>query len=342
MFQRLRLHSQNAASSGAPIMRGVFRPVRPDRVRHKPRTRRCFDLHGRLHAAQVPALSILLSIPLVLSCALTASANTLPSRADRASAQQESAQQLVREVVWNEVQAQLHDRSHWRFHETQWKGGVPKVYDVIQTKYGDLHRLLAIDGKPLDGKALQAENRRIQKLCHDPGQIIQEQQARNADARQERAMLEMLPTAFIFSEDGREGDVIKLSFTPDPNFRPATREAEVFHHMDGTMLVDAHMKRLLAIDGELMTRVEFWGGLLGHLDAGGTFKVRQRDVGDGHWDMVYLHVNMAGKALFFKTISVQQHESYSDYHRVPDDITPTQAAKELNEDVESQRDLAGE
>jgi Tfp pilus assembly protein PilN len=288
-------------------------------------------------------LPILLSVLLAFCCrAATARAEALPPAAPQAESQQQSAQQLVRDVVWNEIQAQKQDQRHWRFHETQWKSAGRKMYDVIQTKYGNLHRLLAIDGKPLQGKALEVENKRIQRLSSEPDQIAAAQKRRDADARQEQRLLRMLPPAFIFHRVSQQGDTVTLSFVPNPNFRPSTHEAEVFHHMEGTMLVDARMKRLLQIDGRLTSPVEFWGGLLGHLDAGGTFKVEQRDVGEGHWDMVYLHVEMNGKALFFKTISVHQQEAYSDYRLVPEDLTPRQAARELQEDVELQRDRPGQ
>ncbi|MGH9735634.1 MAG: hypothetical protein ACRD8A_13720 [Candidatus Acidiferrales bacterium] len=297
----------------------------------------------RRFGSRLSTLPIFLALPLAFSCVAVPVAEAFPASAASAHENEhESAQQLVRDVVWNEIQTQTHDTRLWHFHETQWKGAVRKMYDVIQTKYGDIHRLVAIDGHPLDGKALQAENRRVQKLSGDLKEIEQAQKARDADAKQERGLLEVLPKAFIFRETGRKGDVVKLAFTPDPNFHPSTHEAQVFHHMDGTMLVDARAKRLLEIHGTLMTPVEFWGGLLGHLDAGGTFNVVQRDVGEGHWDMVYLRVNMDGKALFFKTISVHDHEAYSNYRRVPDDITPADAAKQLKQDAESPHDFAGE
>lgn len=291
---------------------------------------------------QFSPLSIFLSVPLAFSCVVVPTKTFAASSARTRANEQQSAQQLVRDVVWNEVQAETHDKRHWHFLETQWKGAARKVYDVIQTKYGDVHRLLAVDGQPLDAKAQEAESKRIQKLCNDPQEIEQAQKARDADAKQERELLQMLPDAFIFRETARKGDIVTLSFTPNPSFHPSTHEAQVFHHMDGTMLVDGRMRRLLEIRGKLTTPVEFWGGLLGHLDAGGTFNVVQRNVGEGHWDMVYLRVNMDGKALFFKTISVHDHEAYSDYHRVPDDITPSQAAKQLKQDAESPRDFAGE
>lgn len=298
---------------------------------------------ARRFGSRFSPLPIFLAVPLAFSCIAVPAAEALPAPASPVrGGEQDKAKQLVRDVVWNEIQAQTHDTSHWHFHETQWKGAVRKLYDVIQTKYGNIHRLLAIDGQPLDGKALQAETTRVEKLCDDPEQIEKEQKARDADAKQERGLLEMLPNAFIFREAGRDGDIVKLAFTPNPKFHPSTHEAQVFHHMDGTMLVDGRQKRLLEIHGQLTTPVEFWGGLLGHLDAGGTFNVVQREVGDGHWDMVYLRVNMNGKALFFKTISVHDHEAYSNYHRVPDDMTPSEAAKQLKQDAESPRDSAGE
>jgi hypothetical protein len=291
---------------------------------------------------RLASLSVLLFFLLTFfsSVSLQAGARLLPPTPKEPH--QESAHDLVRDVVWNEVQAQLHDETHWRFHETQGRDAARKLYDVIQTQYGELHRLLAIGGNALKGRALQVENNRIQQLSENPAQMEAAQKRRDADAMQERTMLRMLPDAFLYHEEGQQGDIMKLSFAPNPDFNPSSREAEVFHHMEGTVLVDVEVKRLVQIDGRLMTRVNFWGGILGHLDQGGTFQVEQRDVGDGHWDMVFLNVNMNGKALFFKTISVQQHETYSDYHRVPDDLSPAQAARELKQDVESQRDLSGE
>jgi hypothetical protein len=45
--------------------------------------------------------------------------------------------------------------------------------------------------------------------------------------------------------------------------------------------------------------------------------------------MTGLDVNMQGKALLFKSISVQQKEIHSDFERVPDDLTLADAANLL-------------
>jgi len=143
----------------------------------------------------------------------------------------------------------------------------------------------------------------------------------------------MLPDAFVFNYAGREGDLIKLSFRPNPNFQPPSLEARVFHDMEGELWVDSKQERLAAMNGRLVEDVTFGGGLLGHLNKGGRFEVWQAEVGADHWEMAAMAVDMKGKALLFKTINVQQTETRSDFQRMPDDLTVAQAADILNRQI---------
>ena len=99
--------------------------------------------------------------------------------------------------------------------------------------------------------------------------------------------------------------------------------------MQGNLLVDEKQKRLAEINGELTTEVKFGGGVLGHLDKGGTFLVKQQDVGSGHWEMTLMDVRMNGKALFFKSIDVAEKDIYSNFQPVTDGITFEKAAELL-------------
>jgi hypothetical protein len=49
--------------------------------------------------------------------------------------------------------------------------------------------------------------------------------------------------------------------------------------------------------------------------------------------MTLLNVDMKGKALFFKTISVQQKLERSDFHRVSDGLTFSEAADLLHKQI---------
>lgn len=241
----------------------------------------------------------------------------------------ESARRLVRDVVHNELQAQTGTPIYWRYVKIDKGKGDEKTFEVYETKAGRVKKLLAVNGKPLPPAQRREQHQRLEKILQDPSQLQKAANANRHDSNQEQRLLAMLPKAFIFQYDGKVGNFVRLKFRPDPQFHPPTREATVFHHMKGHLLVDPGPKRLAEIDGRLMTEVKFWFGLLGYLDKGGTFLVRQKDVGGGDWKMTQLTVNMKGKALFFKTIGVQENEHFKDYRKNPSDMTLRQAVDRL-------------
>jgi len=57
--------------------------------------------------------------------------------------------------------------------------------------------------------------------------------------------------------------------------------------------------------------------------------VKQEEVQPGYWELVVLDVDMKGKALFFKTIGVQEEMKRSMFRRVRDDLTAAQGANLL-------------
>lgn len=234
-----------------------------------------------------------------------------------------SANDLVRQVIDNELKMQDQDHSHWMYQVETVKNGVKETSETVGTNQGDLTRLIAKNGHPLDAQEQKAEDQRIQKFLNDPAAQRKKQQESQQDAKQTTQLFSLLPKALNFSYAGRSGDIVKLNFEPNPSFRPPSREAKVFHELEGQMIVNAREKRLMQIDGHLKDEVHF--GILGHLNKGGTFNVKQEEVAPGHWEITLLKVNMQGKALFFKTISVQQNEVHSHYRQVPDNVTLAQA-----------------
>ncbi len=236
---------------------------------------------------------------------------------------------LAREVIDNEIQAQLRDQSLWRYREVQEKDGKTKLLEVCQTKLGDINRLVAIDGRPLNTAERRAEDARINALLAHPDKMQKEARKQRNDAQQARDMMKMFPNAFRFRYEGRQGDLVKLSFTPNPKFRPAGHAAQVFYHMSGQLVVNAKQKRLAEISGKLASEVKFGAGMFGHLDKGGTFLVKQEDVGSGHWQVKLLDVQMNGKALFFKNIDVMEKDSYAEFRPITGEITLKKAVELL-------------
>ena len=146
--------------------------------------------------------------------------------------------------------------------------GKKQIKRIIETKDGDLSRLLSINDHPLTAKQLQKENQRIQELVSNPTEQRKLQRARNTETERGRRLFKMLPDAFVFNYAGREGDLIKLSFRPNPNFQPPSFEARVFHDMEGELWVDAKQERLAAMNGRLTGGREIWRRPAGTLGQG--------------------------------------------------------------------------
>lgn len=244
-------------------------------------------------------------------------------------------QQLVKEMVWNELKAAKEDQSHWMYQSRDDASDARQTREVVESKDGVIYRVIGAWGKPLSNEQQKEEDRRIQRLLTNTFEQRRQQVARDQDAKKAKEMLEMLPNAFFYTFNSEDEDTINLSFRPNPDFDPPTRETKVFHSMEGNMLIDRHQKRLKQLSGRLASDVEFGGGFLGRLKKGGTFEVQQTDVGGGHWQPVLTDVHINGRALFFKTIKEQQHEVCSNYKRVPDNLSLAQAAELLTKNSSS-------
>ncbi len=242
---------------------------------------------------------------------------------------EKNANELARFVLQNEVKAEANDHSHWTLKLETEKPRRKEVDAVVQTKDGDLKWPLSINGRPLTAKQEHDVDEQTRRLTSDSKALQRSLKEQNDDAAHSQRLLKTLSEALIFRFGERRGDAVQLHFTPNPHFRPATREAQVFQAMDGDLWVDSKQGRLMAISGHLTREVKFGGGLLGHLNAGGQFEVKQTEVARGYWELTLLNVNMKGKALFFKTISVQQKLLRSDFHQISDDLTVAEAAKLL-------------
>ncbi len=224
---------------------------------------------------------------------------------------------VVRDILQNELRAQAEDHSLWCYRKLTDKDGKQQLFAACQTKTLEIDRLMAVNGKPLTEQQWNQENQRIEQLLNNRSQLKKEKQQQREDGEQATHLLKMLPEAFLFQQESSEGNRITLHFTPNPTFRASGSSEMVFHHMEGTLTLDLKQERLVEISGRLSSEVKFAGGLLGHLDKGGTFYVKQQEVGPGCWEMTRMDVQMNGKALFFKTISVRTRELDTDFHAVP-------------------------
>jgi hypothetical protein len=246
----------------------------------------------------------------------------------------QDATQYVRETIKYQLAADAADHSHWRYriHREDDKGAQDR--DVIDTKEGQLARTLLINGQPLTAEQRAADEARMKKLVEDPGERAKRDKRAKDDEEKGTQMLKAIPDAFIFKYEGAENGQVRLSFFPNPHYSAPTRELQVFRSLSGTMWIDRASRRLSRLDGTLFEDVTFGWGLLGRLNKGGTFSVTQSRVGDDHWEIVSLDVRMSGRAVIFKSINVKQKQRLTDFRRVSDNLTISEAYQLLQKDSE--------
>lgn len=277
---------------------------------------------SKTNLAHAVVFPILISLALMIFCS--------PVRSQEAAVGAKvSAVELLRRAVNGELQAQAKDHSHWMYEVRSEESGERKIKWVIETSAGDVDRLESVNGRRISTAQAEQETQRIEGLVHTPEAQQEQRHSQEEDARKTEQMFRLMPDAVLARYGAREGGLVEIIFKPNPNFHPSSREGVVFHAMAGRIWINEKENRLAEIEGHLIREVKFGGGFLGYLEQGGEFHVRQIETAPGHWEVSLLRVNMQGKALFFKTISVQQNELRSEFQRVGDNITLAEAAEDL-------------
>jgi hypothetical protein len=237
-------------------------------------------------------------------------------------------QKIVRDASWNELHSKNSGHSFsYRQHKVEPKGSVVK--QIVETKDGDVARLLEKDGKPLPPDEEQAEVERLNHLLAHPEVQEHRHKKEQEDSARGDEMVRMLPDAFLFTFDGMvpgpNGPCYRLKFKPNPAFTPPDREGEVYHGMVGELWVDQAQVRLVKIDAHLISDVNFGWGVLGRLFKGGSILVENADVGFHHWETTHMKLQLQGKVLMMKSMDFSTTEDFSDFQAQTQELSYQEA-----------------
>lgn len=247
--------------------------------------------------------------------------------------------ELVRLTVANEVAAANNTSTKHMFRSRKQtpKGSQTRLY--VETNDAMAGMLVATNDEPLTAQQQQGEMNHLAWLMGNPEQLRKKQAQEKKDADETLRIVRALPDAFRYvyagtgnpapGPSGTGSGLVRLNFTPNPAFSPPSHVEQVLEGMEGFLLIDPQRRRIARIDGTLFKDVTFAWGILGRLDKGGHFRVLQGDLGDGTWDIKEMDLNITGKILLFKTIAMVSDEVFSDFRRVPDNLTFAQGVELL-------------
>jgi hypothetical protein len=245
------------------------------------------------------------------------------------------AQALVGRALATEMRTAQDANHPMRYRLRKSSPRMTSTKEIVETRDGDVARLVKLNDQPLSQSAEQQEETRLDGLLSDPSRQRHRKQSEEADAGIVFKLLRMLPQAFLYeyagSGQGSSGTVEKFRFRPNPAFSPPDLETQALTAMTGELWIDATQERVTQLDGHLQQDTDYGWGILGKLDKGGWVVIEQADVGGRQWRIARFQMKMNLRILF-KTRNIDTTEEMSQYAPVPARLDYRQAIQMLRTD----------
>ena len=272
----------------------------------------------------------MLLLPWAVLCSAVTSGQT--AQATEPTLTPVQAQALVDRALATELRA-AQDSSHpmrYRLHKTSPR--LTSTKEIVETRDGDVARLVSLFDKPLSQADEQAEEARLDALLNDPSRQRHRKQGEEGDLGIVLKLLRMLPNAYLYQYAGEgsgpAGKIEKFSFRPNPHFSPPDLESQALTAMTGEIWVDAAQERVTRLEGHLQQDTDYGWGILGKLDKGGWIVIEQSDVGGRQWRIARFQMKMNLRILF-KTRSIDTAEEMSGYAPVAQGLSYQEAIRLL-------------
>ena len=231
-----------------------------------------------------------------------------------------SPQQLVAATIANELKHAA-PGMHLAYTASERDANKNRTKRIVETPNGDVSLTIAEGGRPLSPEELRDEKLHVRKRLEDAAARAAHRKKQQRDDAEERTLLRSIPDAFVFEYAGIRADgdsqIVTLHFSPNPNFRPPSRESQVFLGMRGVMEISLPSARIVRIEGNIFQPVNFGWGILGRLNPGGRFVIEQAPVSNGRWEVTHTVLRFTGKVLLVKDLSIDEESHNTDFQTIP-------------------------
>jgi hypothetical protein len=170
----------------------------------------------------------------------------VPSVLPRLSAQ--TPKELMTAACDNEIR-QRKQNTLWASHvERRITGHVYRERE-IDTVDGPVHLLLSVDGHDPSPSELKQDNDRLRDLRENPKARLTLRKNREPEEKKVDDLLHVIPDIFLFEDQGPQEGLERLTFVPNPAYRPETYEETALHAMSGLVLTIFGRNDLLDFQG---------------------------------------------------------------------------------------------
>jgi hypothetical protein len=190
-----------------------------------------------------------------------------------------------------------------------------RAYEVFHVKGRPVRRLVAKDGRPLEGKEREKEERRV-------GELASALRAGKAASEQPGVRLSRILERYDFSAIGREAVDERCALVFDFAARPGDFALErdgFLRRLAGRLWVDEAESAVARVEVRNTSGLRFALGLAATVSSL-SFQARFRRLEEGVWLPRSLAVSAEGKKLLFKGFRVRTTTTYDRYRRFEVDV----------------------
>jgi hypothetical protein len=285
--------------------------------------------HERLNPVRLLTVRRFFTFLCLLACAVQIS-----GRAHAEQLSDAQAQALVTRSLAAELKVARDPDHPMRFLLHRSTPRLTTTKEIIETRDGNVARLLSVNGKPLAPEDDQKELQRLATLAANPSMQEHRKDDQDGNTRNVIKLLRMMPKAFIYryagSYEGPTGTVQRFTFKPDPKFDPPDWDTQALTTMSGELSIDEARERVIRLEVHLDRDTNYGWGILGKLSKGGWLLLEQSEVGDGQWRIVNVQLRMTLRILF-RTREMDTSEQMSNYRPVPPNMDYRKAIAMLRE-----------
>jgi hypothetical protein len=135
-----------------------------------------------------------------------------------------------------------------------------------------------------------------------------------------RTAMEDVVSTLTFKMTHREPvngrDAIVITFTPNPEAEPETREGRIAKSFTGSIWVDEAAHEVIRIDAKAVDTISFGFGLIAKLNEGSTISLHRQPIASGIWLPTSIRFVGEGRALLLRKLNVDQRIEWSEYKKV--------------------------
>lgn len=195
--------------------------------------------------------------------------------------------------------------------------------EVIESKQGNVARLIQRNGQPLTPAQNDAERTRLLADINSPDEFLKHQK-RGVEIRNEALeLIRLLPQAMLYNFTPGQpqlpksaGRQIVLDYRSNPAFHPPTMAANLLLSLRGRVWIDEQSRCIDRIDAEVTRPVEFGFGLLAKIFPGGTIQFEQTHVAGDRWAYSHLEEHLTARVLMVKTVPQNASLTSWDFHPI--------------------------